>query len=80
VPEPVAQRLAAKGEQLAGLVATVKAGQDMANELLRVSIQLVHHTMDVFAELATAAPPTGYGHAGDLHARPTASWLVDRQA
>ena len=80
VPAPVAERLAAKGEQLQALVAQVKDGQAMASELLRVSIQLVHHTMDVFAQLATAAPPTGYGHAGDMHARPTASWLVDRQA
>lgn len=80
VPAPVAERLAAKGDQLQGLVAQVKDGQAMAAELLRVSIDLVHHTMDVFAQLATAAPPTGYGNAGDMQARPTASWLVDRQA
>lgn len=77
---PTAERLAAKGAQLQGLVAQVKDGQAVAAELLRVSIQLVQHTMDVFAELATAAPPTGYGDDGDVHARPTASWLVDRQA
>jgi len=73
-------RLAAKGEQLADLINQVKHGQTVASEMLRVSIQFVHHTMDVFAQLATAAPPTGYGHDGDTHARPTASWLVDRQA
>lgn len=77
---PTAERLSAKGEQLQGLVAQVREGQELASELLRVSIQLVQHTMDVFAELATAAPPTGYGDDGDVHERPTASWLVDRQA
>lgn len=76
----VRDRLTARGDQLSALVAQVKDGQAMAAELLRVSLELVHHTMDVFAELATAAPPTGYGQAGDVHARPTASWLVDRQA
>jgi hypothetical protein len=80
VAADVRDRLAAKGDQLSALVTQVKDGQAMAAELLRVSLELVHHTMDVFAELATAAPPTGYGQAGDVHARPTASWLVDRQA
>jgi hypothetical protein len=75
-----AERLAEKREQLRALTAQLAEGQTLAGEMLRVNLELVHHTMDVFAQLATAAPPTGYGHGGDLHARPTASWLVDRQA
>jgi hypothetical protein len=80
VDGPARDRLAERGNQLASLVQQLKDGQAVVSELLRVSLQYVHYTMDVFAQLATAAPPTGYGDSGDLHARPTASWLVDRQA
>jgi hypothetical protein len=36
--------------------------------------------MDIFAQLATAAPPTAYGRLGDMVPTTTGSWLVDRQA
>jgi hypothetical protein len=80
VDEAAGIRLAERRDQLRSLTAQLREGQDLASEMLRVSLEFVHTTMDVFAQLATAAPPTGYGTSGDLHARPTASWLVDRQA
>ena len=73
-------RFAERRDQLRSLSDQLKEGQALAGELLRVSLEFTHATMDIFAQLATAAPPTGYGTSGDLHARPTASWLVDRQA
>lgn len=80
LPEAARDRVAERGNQLQALVAQLKDGQAVVSELLRVSLEYVHYTMDIFAQLATAAPPTGYGDSGDLHARPTASWLVDQQA
>ena len=80
VPEATRARLIDRGEQLQALVTQLREGQAVVNDLLRVSLQFVHHTMDVFAELATAAPPSGYGAAGDRHDQPAASWLLDHQA
>lgn len=82
IPPAVASRLADKADQLAALVVQLRAGQAEIAELLRISLDYVHFSMDVFAQLATAAPPVAYGYGGLGEAPPpqTASWLVDRQA
>lgn len=86
VPSTHRERLTTKADQLKALIQQIKEGHALASELLRVSLEYVHFSMDIFAQLATAAPPTGYsaGHAGfgDMDAPPSASasWLVDRQA
>jgi hypothetical protein len=80
VPAPYAERLQARREQLQTLTEQIREGQRTQAELLRVSLDFVHYSMDVFAQLATAAPAQGYGHAGDVAAPTTASWLVNRKA
>jgi hypothetical protein len=82
LPEAAQDRIAAKGDALAALVVQLKQGQQEIADLLRVSLDYVHFSMDVFAQLVTAAPPTAYGYGGAAEAPPqsSASWLVDRQA
>lgn len=79
-PPAVRDRLIARRDQLAALSAQIKGGQAQVEALLRVSLDFVHHSMDVFAELAVARPTTGYGD-DDLSAPPpAASWLVNQKA
>lgn len=82
MPAAVADRIAEKGNQLATLVVQLRDGQQDINALLRISLDYVHFSMDVFAQLATATPPMAYGYGGLGESAPpqTASWLVDRQA
>lgn len=80
VPETHRERLAARADQLKALIAEIKDGQALASELLRVSLDYVHFSIDIFAQLATAAPPSGYGDAGAATLQAGGSWLVDRQA
>lgn len=82
MPVQVAERIAEKANQLAALVVQLRQGQQEVAELLRLSLDYVHFSMDVFAQLATAAPPMAYGYGGLGESAPpqTASWLVDRQA
>ncbi|MDB5095595.1 MAG: hypothetical protein JWM80_16 [Cyanobacteria bacterium RYN_339] len=80
VPAPYGERLAAKREQLKALTEHIREGQVLQEELLRVSLEFVHYSMDVFAKLATAAPAAGYGDAGDVAAPAVASWLVNHKA
>lgn len=79
-PEDYRERLSKKGEQLRGLVAQLREHQPLLNELLRLSLDYVHFSMDVFAQLATAVRPSAYGRSGDVAVPQVASWLVDRQA
>lgn len=82
LPEAAQDRIASQGDALASLVMQLKQGQQEIADLLRVSLDYVHFSMDVFAQLVTAAPPTAYGYGGAAEAPPSssASWLVDRQA
>jgi hypothetical protein len=80
VPSDVSERLNARRETLTGLTRQIQEAQSVADELLRVSLDYVHYSMDIFAELATAIPPTSYGDAGDPSAPAVSSWLVNRQA
>lgn len=79
-PPGAKERLAARRDQLTDLAAQIKAGQSLVDQLLRVSIDFVHHSMDVFAQLANARPKTGYGD-DDFAAPPAGgSWLVNKHA
>ncbi len=79
-PTGARERLAARRDQLNTLAAQIKSGQALVDQLLRVSIEFVHYSMDIFAQLANARPKTGYG--GDDFAAPeaSASWLVNKHA
>lgn len=79
-PAPHAQKLAARRDQLANLVTQIRDGQKVVSELLRVSLDYVHYSLDIFARLATAAPATGYGGAGNITAHTVSSFLVNRTA
>lgn len=81
VPEAYQAKLHTRRDQLVALTQQIQDGQRLANDLLRVSLEFVHYSMDVFAQLATAAPAAGYGGSGDSLA-PTvgSSWLVNRTA
>jgi hypothetical protein len=79
-PPADAQKLTVRREHLIVLSAQIREGQTVAAELLRVSLDYVHYSQDVFAQLATAAPAAGYGGAGDAVAPSVASWLVNRTA
>lgn len=74
------ERLAKRRDQLNNVVAALREGQIQADGLLRFSLEYVHFTMDVFAQLASAVPAHSYGSSGDMSAPSSASWLVDRQA
>lgn len=80
LPASHQERLAARAEQLKGLIAQIRDGQALVSELLRVSLDYVHFSIDIFAQLAQAAPPTGYGDLGAASPPSGGSWLVDRQA
>lgn len=80
LPASHQESLAARAEQLKGLIAQIRDGQALVSELLRVSLDYVHFSIDIFAQLAQAAPPTGYGDLGAASPPPGGSWLVDRQA
>jgi hypothetical protein len=72
-------RLRVRRDQLSAVAAQIKDGQVKADALLRVSIDFVHHSMDVFAELAVARPPSGYGD--DLSTPPpSGSFLLNAKA
>lgn len=77
-PSGAKERLTARHDQLATLAAQIKDGQALVDQLLRVSIDFVHHSMDVFAQLANARPKTGYGD--DFAPPAAASWLVNKHA
>jgi len=79
-PAPYAQRLAARRDHLAALAAQIKEGHRLLDELLRVSMDYVHYTLDIFARLATTTPATGYGSGGYATPTSTGSWLVNRSA
>lgn len=79
-PPGARERLTARRDQLATLAEQIKDGQALADQLLRVSLDFVHYSMDVFAQLANARPKTGYGD-DDFTAPPaSASWLVNKHA
>lgn len=79
-PPGARERLAARRDQLADLAAQIKHGQALADQLLRVSLDFVHYSMDVFAQLANARPKTGYGDDDFAAPPPAASWLVNKHA
>jgi hypothetical protein len=72
--------LAARREQLQALTDLIRDKHQVQEELLRVSLDFCHYSMDIFAKLATAAPAAGYGDAGDVAAPAVASWLVNHKA
>lgn len=79
-PAPFAAQLATRRDQLAALTAQIREGQELVSELLRVSLEYVHYTIDIFAKLATATPATGYGGGGDVVPTSVSSFLVNRTA
>lgn len=79
-PAVLGPPLTERGRQLSTLVAQLREGQAEINEMLRISLDFVHHSMEIFAELATAASTQQYGADGDAEARPTGGWLVNQQA
>lgn len=74
------ERLAARRDQLATLADQIKSGQALVDQLLRVSIDFVHYSMDIFAQLANARPKTGYGDDDFAAPVASASWLVNKHA
>ena len=79
-PAPYAERFEARRQALAVLAAQIGEGHRRLDALLRVSMDYVHYTLDIFARLATAAPAAGYGGTGDVMPASNASWLVNRTA
>jgi hypothetical protein len=75
-----AERLALRRDQLTALTDQIREGQALTNELLRVSLDFVHYSIDIFAKLAVATPAGGYGGSGDVLATPVSSFLVNRTA
>lgn len=73
-------RFEKRRDQLAALAADIKDGQAKVDALLRVSLEFVHHSMDVFAQLAIARPATGYGDDDLTAPPPSGSWMINRQA
>ena len=80
VPPASRERLLARRDQLAAVSGQIKAGQQLVDALLGVSLDFVHHAMDAFAQLATARPRTAYGDEGFAAAEPAGSWLVNQHA
>ncbi|HEY9722665.1 MAG TPA: flagellar export chaperone FlgN [Oscillatoriaceae cyanobacterium] len=80
LPEAYQERLGKRREQLRALVEKLREHQPLINELLRVSLDYVHFSMDIFAKLAAVVRPSSYGSTGDVAAPQLSSWLVDRQA
>jgi hypothetical protein len=79
-PAGARERLAARRDALSALSEQIKTGQALVDQLLRVSLDFVHYSMDVFAQLANARPKTGYGSDDFAAPPPAASWLVNRHA
>lgn len=75
-----AERLLRRGEQLAALAADIAEAQSLVREMLSVSLEYVHFSLDLFAELAAAAPPAAYGNEGTVAPPEAGSFLVNRQA
>lgn len=79
-PPGARERLAARRDQLTALAGQIKDGQALVDQLLRVSLDFVHHSMDAFAQLANARPKTGYGDDDFAAPEAAASWLVNKHA
>lgn len=79
-PSALQSPLTERGRQLSALVTQIREAQAELAEMLKIALDFVHYSMDVFAELATAASTQQYGASGDADVRPTGSWLVNQQA
>lgn len=80
LPVERAERLSQLRDRLLVVTAELKESQGRVAELLRISMAFVHHSMDVFAQLAQVVPATGYGEGGSVSAGALSSYLLDRRA
>jgi hypothetical protein len=80
LPEARAARLEQLRERILSVGAQLREAQSVVADLLKVSLAFVHHTMDVFAQLAQVAPNTGYGESGGVTSHVMGSFLLDQRA